>query len=250
MDLKGKVALITGGSRGIGRAIALEMGRAGADVVICFKNDVEAAMHTVEAVNAYGVQCLCLRADVKDHASLGKTVNEVINRFGRIDILVNNAGITRDNLLAKMDKEQWDEVLDNNLNSVFYCIKSVLPHMKKRKYGKIINVASLGAFVGNMGQANYCAAKAAIVGFTKSLAAEVGRDGIYVNAVGPGCIETDMLMQIPDKVIQKMRDKIPMKRLGRPEDVASVVLFLASDESNYIVGQTVIVDGGLQLAVI
>lgn len=250
MNLTGKAALVTGGNRGIGRAIAVALGKAGADVAILFKSNTQGAAETIEAIRQYGVHGLSLKADVRDCQAVKTAVEKVIREFGKIDILINNAGITRDSLLFKMDKTQWDEVMDNNLNSAFYCIKQVLPHMQDRHYGKIINIASLGAFVGNIGQTNYCAAKAALVGFTKSLAAELGKGGIYVNAVGPGCIETDMLMDVPDKVIQKMRSRIPLQRLGRPEDIASAVLFLASDASNYIVGQTLIVDGGLQLAVI
>jgi len=249
MELEGKAAFITGGSRGIGRAIALKMAESGANIAIGYRNNAEAAKKTIEDIDKYGVKSIAVGLDASKNEDVKKSVGKIIEQFGNIDILVNNAGITRDSLFVNMEKEQWHEVLNNNLNSVYLCTKAVVFHMLKRKYGKIINIASLGAFYGNIGQVNYCASKAAIVGFTKSLAAELGREGIYVNAIGPGCIETDMLMKVPHKVLEKMLDRIPLSRLGKSDDIASAAVFLASDESNYIVGQTLIVDGGLELAI-
>ncbi|MCG8541614.1 MAG: 3-oxoacyl-ACP reductase FabG [Clostridia bacterium] len=249
MELEGKVAFITGGGRGIGRAIALKMAEAGADVVIGYKNNTEAAKKTIEDIGKYKVKSMIVGLDASKKEEVMESVDNIIKEFGRIDILVNNAGITRDSLFKDMKKEEWEDVLNNNLNSVYFCTKAVVLDMLKRNYGKIINIASLGAFYGNIGQVNYCASKAAIVGFTKSLAAELGRKGIHINAIGPGCIETDMLMKVPSKVLDKMLDKIPLKRFGRGEDIASAALFLASDESDYIVGQTLIIDGGLELSI-
>ncbi|SKC76454.1 3-oxoacyl-[acyl-carrier-protein] reductase [Maledivibacter halophilus] len=250
MKLEGKVAFVTGGSRGIGRAISIKMAEKGANVVVGYKNNTMAAQSTIDEIDRYSVKSMKISLDISKNEEVIKTVDRIINKFGKIDILVNNAGITRDSMLQKMNIEQWHEVLNSNLNSVYFCTKAVVSHMLKRRYGKIINITSLGAFYGNVGQVNYCSSKAGIVGFTKSLAAELGKKGICVNAVGPGCIKTDMLMQVPQKVLDKMIKRIPLKRLGEGEDVASAVVFLASDDSEYIVGQTIIVDGGLGLSII
>lgn len=249
MELEGKVAFVTGGSRGIGRAIALKMAEAGADIVIGYRSNNQAAVETIDCINEYNVRSMALCIDASKGKDVETAISSIVEKFGKIDILVNNAGITRDSLFKNMKQNQWKEVINNNLNSVYLCTKVVVPYMLERNQGKIINIASLGAFYGNIGQVNYCASKAAIVGFTKSLAAELGVKGIHVNAIGPGCIETDMLMKVPDKVLEKMTKKIPLNRLGKGEDVALAALFLASDESDYIIGQTLIVDGGLELSI-
>ncbi|MEA4962224.1 3-oxoacyl-ACP reductase family protein [Lutispora sp.] len=248
MKLNGKIALITGGNRGIGRGISLEIANAGADIAIFYKNNSRQAEKTLEDLKQIGVRTHSIQVDVSNINSVIAGVKVVLDKFGKIDILVNNAGINLDNFLINMDYNDWNEVINSNLNSVYNCTKVVLEHMKARGYGKIINIASLGAFVGNIGQTNYCAAKAGVVGFTKSLAAEVGKYGVFVNAIGPGAIETDMLKNIPEKIVEKIRKRVPLNRLGKPEDIAYVAVFLASEDSDYICGQTIIVDGGLGLS--
>ncbi|GAU79291.1 3-oxoacyl-ACP reductase family protein [Fusibacter sp. 3D3] len=250
MDLNNKVAIITGGSRGIGKGIAIKMAEAGADVAIFYKSNHEQAEETLNRIRSIGRKAIMFPVDVSDKDEVNRAIDKAIEFFGGIDIFVNNAGITRDHMLLNMDFKDWQEVLNNNLNSAYYCSKAILKHMKDKGSGKIINVTSLSASVGNIGQTNYCAAKAGLVGFTKSLAAEVGKYGIIVNAIAPGAIQTDMLKHTPDPILEKMRNRIPLNRFGTPEDIGSMAVFLASEDSNYICGQTLTVDGGLGASIL
>ncbi len=250
MDLNNKTVVVTGGSRGIGKGIALKMAEAGADVAILYKSNHEYAEETVNDIQKMGRKAIKFSVDVSNKDEVNQVMDEVIASFGKVDIFVNNAGITRDSMLKKMTFDDWQEVINKNLNSVFYCCKAILKHMKANGSGKIINITSLSASVGNIGQTNYCAAKAGLVGFTKSLAAEVGKYGIVVNAIAPGAIQTDMLSHTPEHVLEKMKNRIPLSRLGTPNDIGNMAVFLASDDSNYICGQTLTVDGGLGISIL
>jgi acetoacetyl-CoA reductase len=243
-DLKGKVCLVTGGSRGIGRAIALELGQRGASVAVGYTSNKEAADQVAAEVATHGGAAFAFGCDVKDPAAIGAAVASVIERFGKIDVLVNNAGITRDRSLAKMSSEEWDAVIQTNLTSVFHVTSSVLPHMVEAGYGRIVNISSVIGVHGNFGQANYAAAKAGIIGFTKSAALELARKGVTVNAITPGFIETEMIAAMPEEVRAKILAKIPMGRFGRPEEIAQVVAFLVSS-GDYITGQVIAIDGGM-----
>ncbi|HHV46520.1 MAG TPA: 3-oxoacyl-[acyl-carrier-protein] reductase [Tissierellia bacterium] len=245
MSLAGKNALVTGGSRGIGKAIAVELAKNGVNVAITFVNNEDLAERTVDEIKKHGVRALAVRADVsreEDVLNMAKTVKE---NLGSIDILVNNAGITRDNLLMRMDTEDWDKVIDTNLKGTYLCTKSVIRDMIKKKSGKIINIASVAGVAGNFGQTNYSASKAGIIGFTKSLAKEVASRGINVNAVAPGLIETDMTLALKEDTKNSLVKNIPMGRLGTVQDIANIVVFLASEKSDYITGQVINVDGGM-----
>jgi len=244
MRLQDKVAVITGAGRGIGRETALVFAREGAKVIV---NDVDEAAGkvTVEELKKQGGTAIFVRADVSKTAEAKALAEATIKQFGRIDILVNNAGILRDATLLKMTEEQFDQVIAINLKGVFNCTQAVAPIMIQQGKGKIINVSSVVALYGNFGQTNYVAAKAGIIGMTKVWARELGRKGICVNAVAPGFIRTEMIKSVPEKVLEQMREKVPLGRLGEPCDVANVYLFLASDESNYINGAVISVDGGL-----
>ena len=250
MKLSKKNVVITGGSRGIGKGIALSMADEGANIVLFYRSNDEEASNTVMELEAKGVNAFAVRSDVRDKSSVKDAVDESIRLLGSIDVFVNNAGITRDSKLENMECSQWQDVISSNLNSVYNCSKQVVDHMVENEGGKIINIASLSGFVGNIGQTNYCASKAALIGFTKSLAAEIGKRGVIVNGIAPGAIETDMLSAVPEKVIEKMKNRVPMKRLGTPRDVGKLAVFLASDDSNYICGQTLIVDGGLGISIL
>jgi len=245
MLLGNKVAIITGGSRGIGRAVAIAMAAAGAKVVINFAGNRSAAQQVLDTIQANGGQAIIVQADVSQPEQVDYLVRESINAFGRIDILVNNAGITRDNLLLRMKEEDWDAVLNTNLRGVFLCTKAVSRIMMKQKSGKIINMTSVVGVMGNAGQSNYAAAKAGVIGFTKSMAKELASRSITVNAIAPGFIATDMTAVLSEQVKTDLAEKIPLGRLGEPDDVAAAVLFLASDNANYITGQTLNVDGGM-----
>jgi 3-oxoacyl-(acyl-carrier-protein) reductase len=243
-DLTGKVCLVTGASRGIGRAIALELGRSCASVAVGYANNKDAADEVVAEITSSGGQAFAFGCDVQDPAAVEPAVESVIERFGKIDVLVNNAGITRDRSLAKMSFEEWNDVLTTNLTSVFNLTSRVMPHMVKAGFGRIVNISSVIGLHGNFGQANYAAAKAGIVGFTKAAALELARKGVTVNAIAPGFIETEMIAAMPDEVRAGILAKIPMGRFGRPEEIAQVVAFLVS-HGDYITGQVIAIDGGL-----
>lgn len=245
MQIEGKVAFVTGASRGIGRAIALTLAEAGADVAVNYAGNAAAAEEVAAEIRKMGRRALILQGDVSQSEAAAAMLDAVVAEFGRCDILVNNAGITRDGLLMRMKEEDWDAVLNTNLKGVFNCTKAALKYMMKQRSGKIVNIASVVGIMGNAGQANYAAAKAGCIGFTKSVAKEVASRGITVNAVAPGLIATDMTSVLPDKVIEEMAAGIPLKRAGQPVDVAKAVLFLVSDDAAYITGQTLNVDGGM-----
>ena len=245
MQIEGKVAFVTGASRGIGRAIALTLAEAGAYVAVNYAGNAAAAEEVAAEIRKMGRRALILQGDVSQTEAAALMLDAVVAEFGRCDILVNNAGITRDGLLMRMKEEDWDAVLNTNLKGVFNCTKAALKYMMKQRSGKIVNIASVVGIMGNAGQANYAAAKAGCIGFTKSVAKEVASRGITVNAVAPGLIATDMTSVLPDKVIEEMAAGIPLKRAGQPVDVAKAVLFLVSDDAAYITGQTLNVDGGM-----
>lgn len=244
MKLKGKVAVITGGARGIGREIAKILAKEGADCVLCDVNEAELNQAKTE-IETLGVQALPLVLNVTSLAQTEEMVNKVIDKLKKIDILINNAGITKDALLLRMREEEWDSVIAVNLKGTFNCTKAVLKVMLKQKYGRIVNIASIIGLMGNAGQANYAASKAGIIGFTKSIAKEVASRNITVNVIAPGFIETAMTKILPDEVKQVMLKQIPLGRFGRPEDVANLVLFLVDDDSSYITGQVIQIDGGM-----
>lgn len=237
-----KLALVTGGSRGIGRAIALKLAGAGYDVVINYAGNSEAAAKTVEDIKALGVDAEAYKFDVSNQAEVDENIAKIIEKYGRIDILVNNAGITRDDLFIRMTEEKWNAVINTNLNSAFYVSKPIVKLMMKQRSGAIVNTTSVVGVYGNIGQANYSAAKAGLIGFTKSLAKELGARNIRVNAVAPGFIATDMTKDLAN--IDEYLKLISLRRLGEAEDVADAVKFLAVD-SKYITGQVLEVDGGM-----
>ena len=245
MQLTGKTAIVTGGARGIGRSIAMTLAAAGANIVINYTSSSKAAEEVVEEAKKLGVSALALKADVSKNDEIEYLVKEVLNQFGSIDILVNNAGITRDNLLIRMSEEDFQAVIDINLKGAFICTKHVSKVMMKQRKGKIINIASVVGVMGNAGQSNYAASKAGLIGFTKSIAKELAKRNINVNAVAPGYIETDMTASLPEKVREEFMINIPMARGGVPQDVANVVLFLSSKYSDYITGQVIHIDGGM-----
>lgn len=245
--LAGKVALVTGASRGIGRAIAVQLAEQGADVVVNYAGSEAAAKETVEQIKALGREAIMIRANVASADEVNRMFEEALERFGKLDILVNNAGITRDNLIMRMKEEEWDEVIATNLKGVFNCIKAATRPMMKQRGGRIINITSVVGVLGNPGQANYVAAKAGVIGLTKTTARELASRNITVNAVAPGFIDTDMTAKLPDDVKASMMSQIPLARLGQPEDIARVVCFLASDAASYMTGQTLHVDGGMYM---
>ncbi len=245
MLLDGKVAMVTGASRGIGRSVAIALAKAGAKVIINYAGNVVAAQEVKDLIEAAGGQSMIVQADVASDEAVAAMVKDTMDAFGQIDILVNNAGITRDNLLMRMKEGDWDAVMNTNLKGVFVCTKAVSRVMMKQKSGKIINMTSVVGIMGNAGQSNYAAAKAGVIGFTKSMAKELATRGITVNAVAPGFINTDMTAVLSDQLKDELATKIPVGRLGNPEDVAAAVLFLVSDAANYITGQTLNVDGGM-----
>ena len=245
MTLVGKVALVTGGSRGIGRAIALKLAENGADVAINYAGNTAAAEEVKTAIEQMGRKALLVQGSVADTDGVQTIVNTVVKELGRLDILINNAGITRDGLLMRMKEADWDDVMHTNLKGVYNCSKAVLRTMMKQRSGRIVNMASVVGEMGNAGQANYAAAKAGVIGFTKSLAKEVASRGITVNAIAPGFIATDMTRVLSDDQKAEMARTIPLGRAGQPEDVANAVLFLVSEGAAYITGQVLNVDGGM-----
>lgn len=245
--LKDKIAIVTGASRGIGFEVAETLAKNGANVA-CVGTKLETAQAAADRlISAYGVEAIGIQADVSDEASVNNMVKTTIEKWGRVDILVNNAGITRDNLLLRLSSEDWQSVLNTNLNSVFYATKAVIRPMMKQRYGRIVNVASVVGIMGNAGQSNYAAAKAGIIGFAKTVAREYGTKGITCNVVAPGFIETDMITALPKEYLDNIIQSIPQQRLGTPKDVANLVLFLASDLSAYVTGEVIRVDGGMRM---
>lgn len=245
VDLKGQTALVTGASRGLGRAIALAFGKAGANVA-CVARSADKLKETVDAVVAAGGSAEAFTCDVNDGKSVDEVVDKVVARFGGLQILVNNAGITRDTLLPRMEDAQWDEVINTNLRGAFLFTRAASRVMMSARYGRIINMASVsGAVIGNPGQANYSASKAALHGFTRTVARELGGRKVTVNAIAPGFIESDMTAALGDAILDEVQKRIPAKRLGKPEDIANATLFLAAPASAYITGQLLVVDGGM-----
>jgi 3-oxoacyl-[acyl-carrier protein] reductase len=244
MRLAGKVALVTGGGRGIGREIALTLAGEGADIVIWDVNPQD-AQNTCQEIGSSGRKTLADQVDVTNYESVEAGINKILDKYNKIDILVNNAGITKDNLLLRMSQQEWDAVINVNLKGTFNCTKAVFRPMSKQRSGRIINIASIIGIIGNYGQANYAASKAGIIALTKSTAREIASRSVTVNAIAPGFIQTEMTAKLPEDVKAKMMEAIPMAKLGSPKDVANACLFLASNEADYITGQTIVVDGGM-----
>ncbi len=249
MVLDEKVVIVTGSSQGIGKAIALRLANEGANIVINypFEGVAADAQAVVTAIQAMGRQAIAVQANVVNAAEVEQLIKTTLDTFDKVDILVNNAGVTRDGLLMRMKEEDWDTVLDINLKGVYLCTKAVLRTMMKQRQGSIINIASVVGITGNAGQANYAAAKAGIIGFTKSVAQEIGSRGITVNAIAPGYIMTDMTAKLGEDVKKAIEAKIPLEKLGTPDDVAGAVVFLASPDARYLTGQTLSVDGGMSM---
>ncbi len=247
MSMSEKTAIVTGGSRGIGKAVCLELARQGANVVFSYAGNTDAAQETLSELQALGVKAMAMQGSVADSAAVKALVDAAVKEFGRIDILVNNAGITRDNLTMMLKEEDFDRVIETNLKGAFLCMKAVCRPMLKQKYGRIVNLCSVVGLRGNAGQINYAASKAGILGMTKSLAKELAARGITVNAVAPGFIDTDMTAALPQAARDGMLPTIPMARLGDPAEVASVVAFFASDAAAYVTGQVLCVDGGMAM---
>jgi len=244
MKLKGKVALITGAAQGIGKAIAIALAKEGADIIASDIN-LELAERTAEEISSIGVKAKPLKMNVADYGEVEEKVKDAVAEFGKIDILVNNAGITKDSLLVRMKPEDFDAVLSVNLKGTYNCTKVISRLMMKARSGKIVNIASIVGQMGNVGQANYAASKAGVIGFTKTAARELAVRGVNINAIAPGFIDTEMTRRLPEDEKTKLKEQIPLGRLGTPEDVASAVIFLVTDDSNYITGQVISVNGGM-----
>lgn len=245
--LQGKCAVITGASRGIGREIALKYAKEGANIVLNYRNSETEALQLKEELDKLGSYTLIIKANVSKFEEAEKLIKEAKEVFGKVDILVNNAGITKDNLIMRMKEEDFDSVIDVNLKGAFNCLKAVTPIMIRQKSGKIINMSSVVGVIGNAGQVNYCASKAGLIGMTKSLAREIGGKNINVNAIAPGFIDTDMTKVLSEDQKKNIISQVPLKRLGQVEDIANLALFLASNQSNYITGQVIHVDGGMAM---
>ncbi|MFD4489571.1 3-oxoacyl-[acyl-carrier-protein] reductase [Lysinibacillus fusiformis] len=243
--LEGKVVVVTGASRGIGRAIALKLADEGAKVVVNYSGSQAKAEEVVAIIQEGGGEAIAVQASVSQTEEVTALMDTAVKTFGSLDILVNNAGITRDNLLMRMKEDEWDDVLDTNLKGVFLCTKAVTRQMMKQRAGRIINISSIVGVAGNAGQANYVAAKAGVIGLTKTTAKELASRNILVNAIAPGFIETEMTNQLPEDIKQGMLTQIPLAKLGQPEDIAKAVVFLASEDANYMTGQTLHIDGGM-----
>lgn len=244
MRLQDKVAIVTGGANGLGRETILRFVKEGAKVVIADYNE-ESGQHVLKEVLELGGSAIFVKVNVADQRSVKAMVETTIAQFGKVDILINNAGITNDGMLAKLSEDAWQKVIDVNLTGVFYCTQAVIPHMVEQGNGKIINTSSVTGVYGNIGQTNYAATKAGVIGMTKTWAKELGFKGINVNAVAPGFIETGMTAQVPEKVLDKMIQQVPLRRLGKPKDIANAYLYLASDEADYVNGTILHVDGGI-----
>jgi len=242
-----KVALVTGSSRGIGRAIAIELANEGINIVVNNSKNPQEGLEVVKEIKKMGQHAVYIQADVSDPKQVENMVKRIINEFGRIDILVNNAGIIMDKKLENMDIEQWNKVISVNLTGTFNCTKAVIKYMKKQGGGKIVNISSIVGEIGNFGQSNYAASKGGVIAFTKTVAKEYAKYGITVNAVAPGFIKTKMLEGIPEEIMRKILEQIPLRRLGEPEEVAKLVRFLVSDDANYITGQVININGGMYM---
>jgi 3-oxoacyl-[acyl-carrier protein] reductase len=248
IDLSGRVALVTGAGRGIGRATALRLGAAGANVIGNYNSSEAAAAEVVAEIEGGGGKARAVKADVSRNDEVEPMINALVKEFGQVDILVNNAGITRDNLMMRMSLDEWDSVIDTNLRSAYYCSRGVLRNMLRNRWGRIVSISSVSGLTGNVGQANYAAAKAGLLGLTRSLAREVGSRGITANAVAPGFVDTDMTAALPGEVKEAMLKNIPLGRYGQPDEIANAVLFFCSEMAGYITGQVLTVDGGMVMA--
>ncbi len=248
MDFTDKVAVVTGGSRGIGRAIALRLARGGAKVVVNYRGNEEAAGEVVALIKAAGGEAVPVQADVSQAADAQALIDAAKAAFGRIDILVNNAGTTRDTLLLRMSEDDWDVVIDTNLKGTFNCIKAVSRQMMRQRYGRIVNIASVAGISGNAGQANYASAKAGIIGLTKTVAKELGGRQITCNAIAPGLVPTDLTADLPQNMVDQAIERTPLGRTGTVEDMAAAVAYLASEEAGFVTGQVLAVDGGLAIS--
>ncbi|MHB0885252.1 MAG: 3-oxoacyl-[acyl-carrier-protein] reductase [Bacillota bacterium] len=247
MGLEERAALVTGASRGIGRAAALALARAGAKVAVNYSTSEQAARQVVEEITQGGGEAFAVQGDVSKSEDSARMVADVLGRYGRLDILVNNAGIARDNLLLRLGEDSWDAVLDTNLKGVYNCLRAAARPMLKQRFGRVVNVASVAGLMASPGQANYSAAKAGVIALTRTLARELGSRNITINAVAPGFIDTEMTRELPAEAREAYLKRIALERFGRPEEVAEVIVFLASPAAGYITGQTVVVDGGLSI---